>query len=48
MVDLGAYAGPVLLAYGVTFVLLAGVIVASIARARRIKSELAELERDDA
>lgn len=48
MVDLGTYAGPVLLAYGVTFGLLGCVIVASVARARRIKNDLAELEHDDA
>lgn len=48
MIDLGAYAVPVFLAYGVTISLLAVIIGASVFRARRVKRELAELERDDA
>jgi heme exporter protein D len=44
MVDLGTYAGPVLLAYGATFGLLTVLVVASVTRARRVKRDLAAME----
>lgn len=44
MPDLGKYAFEVLSAYGVSLVLIVGIIVASIARARRVKAELENVE----
>ncbi len=44
MPDLGKYAVTILSAYGVTIVLLAGIILASLVRARQTKRQLAELE----
>lgn len=44
MPDLGKYAAEVLTAYGVTFVLIGGLIWLSLAQARRAKSRLAEAE----
>lgn len=48
MPDLGSYAGAVLGAYGVTFLVLAGVVVLSVLRSRRVKAELETLERKQA
>ncbi len=45
MPDLGAYAGPVLLAYGASLVLLGGVVIWSVVRNARVKAELARQER---
>ncbi len=47
MVDLGKYALEVLLAYGVTFGLLAVLIVQSVLRSRRVKRELQSAEAGD-
>jgi len=44
MPDLGKYAVEVLLAYGISLVLLAGIVWASWARARRVSRALAEIE----
>ncbi len=44
MPDLGAYAGEVLLAYGVTLVLLAGIVGLSVRQARRIARTLRDTE----
>ncbi|MEO0915236.1 MAG: heme exporter protein CcmD, partial [Pseudomonadota bacterium] len=44
MPDLGDYAGPVLLAYGVSLVLLGGLVVWSLVRNARVKAELARQE----
>ena len=44
MVDLGKYAGEVLAAYGVTAVLLLGLVALSIAQGRRVKRRLDEAE----
>ncbi len=49
MPDLGNYTLEVLLAYGISLSLLAGVVWASWARARRVSRALAEIEaRQDA
>ncbi|MEM0949024.1 MAG: heme exporter protein CcmD [Pseudomonadota bacterium] len=45
MPDLGRYAVEVLLAYGVTLALLAGIVAASVARARAMRRALEEAER---
>lgn len=45
MVDLGKYAVWVLSAYGVALTLLAGITVLSILQARRVKAQLADMER---
>ncbi len=42
--DLGKYAGPVLSAYGVAIVLLVGLVVVSIWRARKVKAALEWIE----
>ena len=42
--DLGKYADTVLSAYGVTFLLLGGIIGLSLWRARRVKARLAAAE----
>lgn len=44
MPDLGTYSVYVLSAYGVSFVLLAGLVLRSALRARKIRQILAELE----
>lgn len=44
MPDLGKYAATIYAAYGVTIVLLAGIILTSLLRARKTKRQLAELE----
>ena len=44
MPDLGRYAAEVLAAYGVSLVLLAGLIVASVWKARRVRARLHEVE----
>lgn len=44
MPDLGKYAGDVYAAYGITFLLLAGLIVSSLRRSKRVKRQLAEAE----
>lgn len=44
MVDLGQYAVPVLSAYAGTIVLLLGLVLASVLRARRVKRQLAAVE----
>lgn len=44
MPDLGDYAGPVLLAYGVSLVLLGGLVAWSVLRNARVKAELARQE----
>ncbi len=44
MPDLGKYAATIYAAYGVTIVLLAGIIIASLMRAKKTKAQLAELE----
>lgn len=45
MAGLGAYAGTVLAAYGVTLALLAGLVALSSLRARRVRRALARIER---
>ncbi|MEM9012025.1 MAG: heme exporter protein CcmD [Pseudomonadota bacterium] len=42
--ELGAYAGTVLGAYGVTLVLLGGLVAVSLARAARLRRDLSDLE----
>ncbi|WP_417524190.1 heme exporter protein CcmD [Marinovum sp.] len=42
--ELGKYAGAVLSAYGVSFVLLALIIGASVWRARTVRAQLREIE----
>ena len=44
MPDLGAYAGAVLSAYGVTIALLGICVALSVRRSRRLRAELAEVE----
>lgn len=44
MPDLGKYAVTILSAYGVTIILLVGVIATSLMKARKTKDQLAELE----
>jgi heme exporter protein D len=44
MPDLGRYAFEVLAAYGVSLVLIAGIVALSVVRARRVQRELAEAE----
>ena len=44
MPDLGKYAAEVLLAYGVTLTLLAGIVAISIARYRRMRQTLEDAE----
>ena len=44
MVDLGPYAFEVLTAYGVTLAATGGIVWLSIAKARRVKARLAEVE----
>ena len=44
MPDLGKYAVEVLSAYGVSILLLAGIVTVSVVRARRVRRELAEAE----
>lgn len=44
MPDLGRYATEVLLAYGVSLLLLAMIIVMSVRRARRVRAHLHEVE----
>jgi heme exporter protein D len=44
MPDLGTYAVEVLSAYGVSILLLAGIVTLSVARARRVRRELDEAE----
>ncbi|WP_348520805.1 heme exporter protein CcmD [Algicella marina] len=47
MVDLGEYAGAVLLAYGVSLAMLAALVGWSVVRNRRVKAELARMEGRD-
>lgn len=47
MPELGKYSVEVLSAYGVTLVLLAGIVLLSWLQARRIKGELSKLEGHD-
>ncbi|MEL6203924.1 MAG: heme exporter protein CcmD [Pseudomonadota bacterium] len=47
-VELGKYAGYILSAYGVTFVALGAITLASVLRARRVRSELADMEAERA
>ena len=44
MPDLGKYADTILSAYAITIVLLVGIIVTSLMRARKTKKQLEELE----
>jgi heme exporter protein D len=44
MPDLGKYAVEVLSAYGVSILLLAGIVALSVARARKVRRELDEAE----
>ncbi len=44
MPDLGKYAGEVLLAYGLTGLLIGALIVASVVQSRRVTRALAEAE----
>ena len=44
MPDLGKYAGDVLMAYGVTFLLLAGLIWRSLVRSAKVKRQLQAAE----
>ncbi|MBD3679212.1 MAG: heme exporter protein CcmD [Rhodobacteraceae bacterium] len=44
MPDLGKYAVTVLSAYGISFVLLAGIVAMTMIRSRRVKRELEEAE----
>lgn len=46
MPDLGVYAAEVLAAYGVTLILLAGIIAVSWRRAAQVKRALREAEAD--
>jgi len=46
MIDLGKYTADVLLAYGVSIALLAGLILASWGASRRMKTKLDKLERN--
>jgi heme exporter protein D len=46
MVELGKYAFPVLASYGVTIVLLAGLVALTLWRAAKVRRALAEAERD--
>ncbi len=45
MPELGKYAGAVLSAYGVTLVLLAGLVAATLLRGAQVKRALEEAER---
>lgn len=45
MPDLGTYTGTVLSSYAVSLVLLAGIILVSLRRARRVKKELQDIEK---
>ena len=45
MPDLGVYAGPVLAAYGISIALLALIVGISVRRYRRLRVELARVER---
>ena len=45
MADLGVYAGPVLAAYGISIALLALIVGISVRRYRRLRVELARVER---
>ncbi len=44
MPDLGTYAGVVLGAYGISIALLAGIVLLTLWRSRRIKARLSELD----
>ena len=44
MPDLGAYTGIVLGAYGISLVLLLGIVALSLWQSRRIKTRLSEME----
>lgn len=44
MPDLGKYAFEVLTAYGVSLALIVGFVLVSLARSRRIKAQLEEVE----
>lgn len=45
MPDLGKYAVEVLSAYGVSLALIVAIVWASISRAKKVKSQLAEIEK---
>ena len=47
MPDLGRYAFEVLLAYGVTLVLVAGLVLSSVLAARKARRRLGDAERRD-
>lgn len=42
--DLGKYATEVLAAYGVSLVLLIGIVLTTLRRSRRVRAQLAEVE----
>ena len=46
MPDLGKYAAEVMMSYGGTILLLAGITGLSVARYRRLKAEMDRVERD--
>jgi heme exporter protein D len=47
MPDLGEYAGPVLAAYGVSILLLVGLAVFTVRRARKLRDLLDRVERGE-
>ena len=47
MPDLGDYAAPVLSAYAISLLLLAGIVILSFVQARRMRRHLAEAEQLD-
>ena len=47
MVDLGKYAVEVLASYAATIMLLVALVAISVQRARKVREDLAEAERDE-
>lgn len=47
MIDLGKYAVSVLSAYGLSFLVLGGLVAASVIRSRKVKARLEAMERND-
>lgn len=47
MVDLGKYAAEVLASYAATIALLVALVALSVQRARKVRRDLAEAERDE-
>lgn len=45
MPDLGTYAGPVLAAYGVSFLLIGGLVLVSLSSARKARQALEKQEK---